>query len=100
MNRMRERTLCLSFRCYQGFNVIHAYLEIASRAWLLVFGPNRPIETMTIAMLPAINVNTPGTPKRRRKKAMAKELKTTEKRLHEYVKPTASARIRVGKSSA
>ena len=43
----------------------HTYFEIVSSASLLLRGPNQPIDTITISILPAMNVNTPGTPKRK-----------------------------------
>ena len=59
------------------------YLDKDSRARLFVFGPNRPIESITINMLPAMKAKTPGTPKRSRKNAIANELNITENRLQE-----------------
>src|SRR5579864_4038437 len=61
----------------------NSYLAIISSARLLVRGPSRPIESMTTTMLPAINVNTPDTPKCARKKPMTNEVNTTESWLQE-----------------
>ncbi len=57
--------------------------EIASSARLFTAGPMTPMDSMTISMLPAMNMKTPVVPNSRRKNAMKKALNTTEIRLNE-----------------
>jgi hypothetical protein len=49
----------------------------------LVRGPKMPIVPMTTTMAPAMNENAPMTPNSLSIKAMKKELKTADMRLHE-----------------
>jgi ribosomal protein S9 len=77
-----------------------AYFEMVSSAMPFVRGPINPIAAITIAIAPAMNANTPSVPKPFSTAAMTNDEKIAEKRLHEYTKPTARARIDVGKSSA
>lgn len=48
-----------------------------------VRGPKQPIATTTIAILAAMNRNTPGVPKRFSKNAMMKPVKIVDRRLKE-----------------
>src|SRR6266436_4269016 len=73
--------------------------EISSSANPRVRGPQIPMDSITTSIEAAMKVNTPATPKSRRKKPIRKLVKMALNRLHEYTKPTAWARILVGKSS-
>src|SRR5471030_814258 len=75
------------------------YLEIFSSSRPFVRGPINPIASMTISIAPPINMNTPVVPNAFNTPAMKNDVKMAEKRLHEYTKPTARARMLVGKSS-
>src|SRR6195952_3607693 len=73
--------------------------EICSSARSRVFGPINPIASITTIIAPAINMNTPVVPNAFNTPAIKNDVKMAEKRLHEYTKPTARARMLVGKSS-
>ena len=70
-----------------------------SSARLRVRGPNPPMVSITISMLLTMNASTPGVPKWSRNNPINRLLNTVDKRLNEYQKPTARARMLVGNSS-
>jgi hypothetical protein len=62
----------------------------------LVDGPSTAIDNATIPMLAAISSSAPETPARFSAYDTRKPLKMPDSRLHDYTKPIARARIRVG----
>ncbi len=62
-------------------------------------GPKTPTVTISTTMAPPIYNATPSVPPSLRKNPISKPDSAALTRLHEYTKPTARARIRVGYSS-